>query len=91
MGSGSGTGFNVPTGTNAEPRQQSEDAGFRVMTGRISWRDTWQVRLFGTTFFKDLAVSFGGGGRGGTWLPGPDDKTPPSPISPIASVVAISP
>lgn len=40
---------------------------------------------------KDLAISFGGGGRGSTWLPGPDDKTPPSPISPIASVVAISP
>ena len=36
---------------------------------------------------KDLAVSIGGGGRGGTWLPGPDDETPPSPISPIASVV----
>jgi hypothetical protein len=37
---------------------------------------------------KDLAVSIGGGGRGGTWLPGPDDETPPSPVSPIASVVA---
>jgi hypothetical protein len=36
---------------------------------------------------KDLAVSIGGGGRSGTWLPGPDDETPPSPISPIASVV----
>lgn len=38
---------------------------------------------------KDLVVSVGGGGgRGGTWLPGPDDETPPSPISPIASVLA---
>ena len=38
---------------------------------------------------KDLVVSIAaGGGRGGTWLPGPDDETPPSPISPIASVVA---
>ena len=36
---------------------------------------------------KDLAVTIGGGGRGGTWLPGPDDETPPSPISPIASVL----
>ena len=36
---------------------------------------------------KDLAVSIAGGARGGTWLPGPDDETPPSPISPIASVV----
>ena len=37
---------------------------------------------------KDLVVSIGtAGGRGGTWLPGPDDETPPSPISPIASVV----
>ena len=36
---------------------------------------------------KDLVVSVGGGGgRGGTWLPGPDDETPPSIISPIASV-----
>jgi hypothetical protein len=37
---------------------------------------------------KDLVVSMGAGARGGTWLPGPDDETPPSPISPIASVVA---
>jgi hypothetical protein len=37
---------------------------------------------------KDLVVSVGAGRRGGTWLPGPDDDTPPSPISPIASVVA---
>jgi hypothetical protein len=36
---------------------------------------------------KDLVVSVGGGSRGGTWLPGPDDETPPSPISPIASVL----
>lgn len=35
---------------------------------------------------QDLAVSIGGGGRG-TWMPGPDDETPPSPISPIASVI----
>jgi hypothetical protein len=37
---------------------------------------------------KDLAVTIAGGGGGGTWLPGPDDETPPTPISPIASVVA---
>lgn len=36
---------------------------------------------------KDLVVSVGGGSRGGTWLPGPDQETPPSPISPIASVL----
>src|SRR4051812_40382795 len=36
---------------------------------------------------KDLVVSVAGGGRGGTWLPGPDDETPPTPISPIASVL----
>ena len=40
---------------------------------------------------KDLAISIGSGGRGGTWLPGPDGETPPSPISPIASIIAISP
>jgi hypothetical protein len=37
---------------------------------------------------KDLAVNVGGGSRSGVFLPGPDDETPPSPISPIASVVA---
>jgi hypothetical protein len=37
---------------------------------------------------KDLVVSIGAGSRGGTWLPGPDVATPPSPISPIASVIA---
>jgi hypothetical protein len=37
---------------------------------------------------KDLAVSVSGGSRGGTWMPGPDDETPPSPISPIASVTS---
>lgn len=37
---------------------------------------------------KDLAVTVGGGGRGGTWMPGPDDETPPTPISPIAAVTA---
>jgi len=36
---------------------------------------------------KDLAISISSGGRGGTWLPGPDDETPPSPISPVASVL----
>ena len=36
---------------------------------------------------KDVAISIGGG-RGGTWMPGPDEETPPSPISPIASIVA---
>ncbi len=35
----------------------------------------------------DLAVSIAGGSHGGTWLPGPDDETPPSPISPVASVL----
>lgn len=35
---------------------------------------------------NDLAISLGGGSRGGTWLPGPDQETPPTPISPIASV-----
>lgn len=46
-------------------------------------------RKFQRTDFiiKDLVVSIGGGSRGGTWLPGPDDETPPSPISPIASVL----
>lgn len=39
---------------------------------------------------KDLAISIGAGGRGGTWMPGPDTETPPTPISPIASVVATS-
>jgi hypothetical protein len=37
---------------------------------------------------KNLAVSIGAGSRGGTWLPGPDQETPPTPISPIASVLA---
>lgn len=37
---------------------------------------------------KDVAISLSAGGRSGTWLPGPDDETPPSPISPIASVLA---
>jgi hypothetical protein len=37
---------------------------------------------------RDLAVSIGGSGRGGTWMPGPDGETPPTPISPIASVLA---
>lgn len=46
-------------------------------------------RKFQRTDFiiKDLVVSVGGSSRGGTWLPGPDDETPPSPISPIASVL----
>ena len=35
---------------------------------------------------KDLAVSIGTSSRGGTWMPGPDDPTPPSPISPVASL-----
>jgi hypothetical protein len=39
---------------------------------------------------KDLAISIGAGGRGGTWMPGPDTETPPTPISPIASVLATS-
>jgi hypothetical protein len=37
---------------------------------------------------KDLVVSIGGGAHGGAYMPGPDDETPPSPISPIASVLA---
>lgn len=37
---------------------------------------------------KDLAITVGGGSRGGTWLPGPDDVSPPSPISPIAAVLS---
>lgn len=37
---------------------------------------------------KDLVVSVSGGSHGGSWLPGPDQETPPSPISPIASVLA---
>ena len=37
---------------------------------------------------KDLVVSIGAGGRAGSWLPGPDDETPPPTISPIASVFA---
>jgi hypothetical protein len=37
---------------------------------------------------QDLVVSLGSGSRGGTWMPGPDDETPPSPISPIASIFA---
>ena len=37
---------------------------------------------------KDLAVSIGAAGQGGTWLPADDGELPPSPISPIASVLA---
>lgn len=37
---------------------------------------------------KDLAVTLASGNRGGTWLPGPDQETPPSPISPVAAVLA---
>lgn len=37
---------------------------------------------------KDLVVSLGAGGRGSTWLPADDGVAPPSPISPIASVLA---
>lgn len=36
---------------------------------------------------KDLVVSVAGGSRGGTWLPADDQETPPSPVSPIASVL----
>lgn len=35
---------------------------------------------------KDLAISIGGGGRG-TWMPAPDGETPPTPISPVASIL----
>ena len=38
---------------------------------------------------RDLTVSIANGGSGGgAWMPGPDDETPPTPISPIASVLA---
>jgi hypothetical protein len=37
---------------------------------------------------KEVVVSIGSGSRGGTWMPGPDDVTPPSPISPVASIFA---
>jgi hypothetical protein len=37
---------------------------------------------------KDLTVSVGGGSRSGVFLPADDGAPPPSPISPIASVVA---
>jgi hypothetical protein len=50
-----------------------------MATGKFSNRDF---------IIKDLVISVGRSGRGGAWLPGPDDETPPSPISPIASVVA---
>ncbi len=39
---------------------------------------------------KDLAISIGAGGRGGTWMPADTEETPPTPISPIASVLATS-
>ena len=37
---------------------------------------------------KDLVVTVAGGGRGGSWMPAEDTVIPPSPISPIASVLA---
>lgn len=43
-------------------------------------------RMRNEFLIKDLVVRIGGG-RGGTWMPGPDDETPPTPISPIASVL----
>src|SRR5882672_3548013 len=37
---------------------------------------------------KDLAVSIpGGNGHGSTWMPTDDQHTPPTPISPVASVL----
>lgn len=36
---------------------------------------------------KDLVISIGGGSRGGTWLPADDGPLPPSPISPVASIL----
>ena len=37
---------------------------------------------------KDLAVSIpGGNGHASTWMPTDDQHTPPTPISPIASVL----
>lgn len=36
---------------------------------------------------KDLAVSMVGGSRGATWMPGPDQETPPWPLSPVAAVL----
>jgi hypothetical protein len=37
---------------------------------------------------KDLAISVGAAGRGGTWMPVDEDHTPPPTISPIAGVFA---
>lgn len=37
---------------------------------------------------KDLAVSIGAAARGGTWMPADDQPTPPTPISPVAAVLA---
>lgn len=42
----------------------------------------------GDFIIKDLVVSMSRSGSGSTWLPGPDDETPPTPISPVASVLA---
>lgn len=36
---------------------------------------------------KDLVVGVAGGSRGGTWLPADDGEPPPTPVSPIASVL----
>jgi hypothetical protein len=62
------------------------EAGARVSSQKeIAMPKSFARRDF---LVKDLVVSIGSGSRGGTWLPGPDDETPPSPISPIASVLA---
>ena len=69
------------------------DVGPRIRgpAGRYSHeRGDAMARAYSRSDFliKDLVVSIGGGSRGGTWLPGPDGETPPTPISPIASVLA---
>jgi len=48
------------------------------------------AKVFARTDFllKDLTVSVGGGGRSGVFLPSDEGDPPPSPVSPIASVVA---
>ena len=48
------------------------------------------AKVFARTDFliQDLAVSIGGGSRSGVFLPSDDGTIPPSPISPIASVIA---
>ena len=56
-------------------------------SGRLGKGTTMAQKLSRNDFLiKDLVVSVGGGGRGGTWLPADDGETPPPWISPIAGV-----